>query len=142
MTLCWFSESNSNFNYKCVIVFSEFFLKIILRYTSSDYFIEPSIFFKKINLFRPIAMLAILTFFWKNSKKMKKTSKNQILRHGVILCVLVASKNNKLDFWQTFQKNPAQKGLSSTNIYRFQSKRPRYDHSRGIVCDSVPVFGT
>ena len=30
-------------NYKCIIVCSKFFPKIILRYTSSDYFAESSI---------------------------------------------------------------------------------------------------
>ena len=25
---------------------------------------------------------------------------------------------------------------------RFQAKRLRYDHSRCVVCDSVPIFGT
>ena len=27
-------------------------------------------------------------------------------------------------------------------MYRFQAKRPRYEHSRGIVRDKVPIFGT
>ena len=87
-------------------------------------------------------MPAIWTIFSKNSKKMNKTSKKDILWHGVLLFVLVDRKNDKLDFYQTLQKITSQKGLSSINIYGFQVKRPRYDHFRGIVCDNVPIFGT
>ena len=88
-------------------------------------------------------MVAILTiFFSKNSKKMKKQSIQEILWHGVFLCVLVDRKNYKLDFRQTFKTNTSQKVLSSMNMYRFQAKRPRYDHSRRIFCDNVPIFGT
>ena len=73
---------------------------------------------------------------------MKKTSKKQILRHGVLLCVLVASKNNKLDICQTSPRIPPHKGLPSINIYGFQAKRAAYDHSHGMFCDNVPTFGT
>ena len=73
---------------------------------------------------------------------MNRTSKNEILWLGDLLCVLVVRKNNKLDFCKTLQKNPSRKDLSSINIYKFQVKRPRYDHPRGIVCDNVPIFGT
>ena len=27
------------------------------------------------------------------------------------------------------------------NMYRFQAKRPTYDHFHSIVCDKVPIFG-
>ena len=87
-------------------------------------------------------MLAISTIFSKNSKKRKKTSKKEILWHGVLLCVLVDRKNNKHDFCQTLQKITSQKGLSSINIYGLQVKRPIYDHFRDIVCDNVPIFDT
>ena len=73
---------------------------------------------------------------------MKKTSKKQILRHGVLLCVVVASKNDKLGISQSFRRIPPHKGLSSINIYRFEAIRARYDHSHGMVCDTVPIFGT
>ena len=53
---------------------------------------------------------------------MKKNSKKEILWHGALLCVLVASKNDKLEFSQTFQKNHSQKGLSCTDIHGFQAK--------------------
>ena len=43
MSLCRFFESNSKLFYKCVIVCSEIFTKIILRNKISDYFAEPSI---------------------------------------------------------------------------------------------------
>ena len=72
--------------------------------------------FQKFNFFERISLLSILTFFWKNSNKMKKTSKKQILRHGVLLCVLVASKNDKLDISQTFWRVPPHKGLSSIRV--------------------------
>ena len=85
-------------------------------------------------------MLSILTFL-KNSKKMNRTSKNEILLHGVLLCVLVVRKNDKLYICQNLQKK-SRKGVSSINIYMFQVKRPRYDHFRGIVCDNMPIFGT
>ena len=91
MFLCRFSESNSNLNYKCVIVCSEIFPKNILRYTSSDYFIEPSIDLKNLPPF------------------------DEILQ---------------------------QKDLSSKKHYWSETKRPRYDLFRGIVCDNVPIFDT
>ena len=53
---------------------------------------------------------------------MKKKSKTEILWHGVLLCVLVASKNDKLEFLQTFQKIHSQKSLSCTDIHGFQAK--------------------
>ena len=73
---------------------------------------------------------------------MKKTSKKQIIRHGVLLCVVVASKNDKLGISQSFRRIPPHKGLSSINIYRFEAIRARYDHSHGMVCDTVPIFGS
>ena len=36
--------------------------------------------------------------FSKKSKKVKKYSKNEILWHGVLSCVLVARINDKLEF--------------------------------------------
>ena len=78
-------------------------------------------------------------------KKLKKNEtkhKKKILRHGILFCVLVASKNDNLGIPQTFRRIPPHKGLSSINIYRFQAKRARYDHSHGMVCDTVPIFGT
>ena len=50
-------------------------------------------------------MVAILTFYEKKTNKVKKPSKKDILWHGVLLCVLVAMKNGKLDFCQIVQKN-------------------------------------
>ena len=72
---------------------------------------------------------------------MKKYSKNEILWHRVLLCLLVARINDKLEFWQNLQKNPSHKGLSSMNMNMFQAKWPSYGHSRGIVSDKVPIFG-
>ena len=141
MPLCRFLESTSNLNYKCVIVCSEFFQKIILRYTISDYFTEPSIVLIKLT-FSTNSLARHLGLFWQNSNKMKNTPKKEIFWHGVLLCVLVARENDKLHFWQTFHKNPSHKGLSSINMYRFQFKPPRHDHSRGIVCDNLSIFGT
>ena len=69
-------------------------------------------------------------------------SKNKILWHGALLCVVVDIKNNKLEFLQKKLQNVSQKVLSSINMYRFQSKRPRYDHFHSIVCDKIPIFGT
>ena len=43
--------------------------------------------------------------FLKKIKKVKKLSKKDILWHGVLLCVLVAMKKDKLDFWRIVQKN-------------------------------------
>ena len=71
---------------------------------------------------------------------MKKYSKNEFLWHGDILCVLVAIKNDKLDFWQNCQTKSSQKGLSSINIYKFQAKWTSYEYSHGIVCDKVLIF--
>ena len=48
----------------------------------------------------------------------KKNQKKQILRHGLILCVLVATKNDKLGIPKTFRRIPPHKGLSSIDIYR------------------------
>ena len=57
-------------------------------------------------------MVAILTSFEKKSNKVKKPQKKKILSHGVLLCVLVAIKNDKFDFSQIVQKKSSQKGLS------------------------------
>ena len=58
----------------------------------------------------------------KKIKKVKKSSKNEILWHGVPSCVLVCRINIKHEFSQTFQKKYSQKGLSSINMYKFQAK--------------------
>ena len=42
--------------------------------------------------------------FLKKSKKVKKYSENEILWHGVVLCVLVARKNDKLEFDKVYKK--------------------------------------
>ena len=76
---------------------------------------------------RPLSMNSRVDHFdhfSKNSQKTKKITKNEILRHGVLLYLLVARKNNKFDFLLTFQKIATQKGLSSINMHRFQAKRP------------------
>ena len=73
---------------------------------------------------------------------MKKYSKKEILWHGVLLCVLVDMKNDKLEFSQRFQKTSSQKDQPSINIYKFRVKWPRYDHSCGIVCDNELIFDT
>ena len=65
---------------------------------------------------------------------MKKYSKKEILWHGVLLCVLVDRKNDKLEFSQRFQKTSSQKDQPSINIYKFRVKWPGHDHSCGIVC--------
>ena len=41
---------------------------------------------------------SILTIFFKKIKESEKYSKNEILWHGVLLCVLVARKNDKPEF--------------------------------------------
>ena len=54
--------------------------------------------------------------FYEKCDKVINTSKNQILWHGLLICVLVAMKNDKLDFGQLLQKKSSQKGLSCMNI--------------------------
>ena len=88
MTLCRFSESNSNLNYKCVIVCSEFFQKIILRYKSSDYFIELSIVLKNTTSFNECVARKSKLFFFKKFKGNKENIKKEILQHEVLSCVL------------------------------------------------------
>ena len=61
-------------------------------------------------------------FLKEMKKKVKKYSKKETLWHGVLLYVLVSSKNDKLEFSQTFQNNTSQKCQSSTNMYKFQAK--------------------
>ena len=125
-----------------MIVWSEFFPKIILRYKSTGYFTESLIVFKDSIFFERTSLLSILTFFWKISNKMKKHRKNKSFGMESFYVYLVASKNNKLDICQTSPRIPPHKGLPSINIYRFQSKRVTYDHSHGMVCDNVHTFGT
>lgn len=84
-------------------------------------------------------MVAILTVFQKKSNKVKIPSKKYILQHGVLLCVLLAMNNDKLDFAQIFQKNSSQKVLSRINIYKFKAK-PSCGNSHNIFCDKVLVF--
>ena len=99
MPLCRFLESNSNLNYKCVIVCSEFFQKIILRYTISDYFTEPSIVLIKLTFSMSSLAHHFGPFFEKTQingrkhpkkkslgmyrfeGKWKKTPKKEILSH-------------------------------------------------------------
>ena len=53
---------------------------------------------------------------------MKKYSKKETLWHEVLLRVLVNRKNDKLDFWQTFQNETSQKCQLSINMHKFQDK--------------------
>ena len=78
--------------------------------------------------------------FRKKSNKVKKPSKKDIISHVVLLCVLVAMENDKLNFGQIFQKKSSQKVLSCINIYKFQAKRPSYGNSHSIVCDKGLIF--
>ena len=80
--------------------------------------------------------------FSKKSNKVTNYSKNEIIWHGALLCVLVDSKNNKLEFWPNFQKNASQKGVSSINMYMFQAKWPNYGHFCALVYVKVPIFDT
>ena len=54
--------------------------------------------------------------FNENIKQNDKHLKKDIIWHGVLICVLVAMKNDKLDFSQNLQRKSSQKGLSSINI--------------------------
>ena len=69
--------------------------KIILRYLGR---IICSIHKKveRFNTFLWIDMLTMLTPFCKKWMKMKTNSKNAILLHGFLLCVLLSRKNDKL----------------------------------------------
>ena len=45
-------------------------------------------------------------------------------------------------FHKICKKNSSQKGLSSINMYKFQSKCPSYGNSHDIVYDKVTIYGT
>ena len=87
MTLCRFSESNSNSNYKCVIVCSEFFLKISLIYTSSDFFTEPSIVLQN----QPLSTNSHARYFDLILKKLKENE--------------LKLKKRKYLAWSPFKRN-------------------------------------
>ena len=46
MTLCWFIKNKTNLNYKCLIDRSRKSARIILRYLSSHYILDPPIVLK------------------------------------------------------------------------------------------------
>ena len=69
-----FSKINSNLNSKCVIVWSEIFPKIIIRYKSIGYFTEPLIVFKNSTPFNEYPCSPFWPFEktqtkWKNIEK-------------------------------------------------------------------------
>ena len=60
--------------------------------------------------------------FLKEIKIYEKVLKKETLWHVVLLRVLVYRKNDKIDFWQTFQNKTSQKCESSINMHKFQDK--------------------
>jgi hypothetical protein len=87
-------------------------------------------------------MSAVLVAFWSRHKKFKKNHKNTNPSRCVMLCDLVARKNNKLWILQVFWKSVHKKELSRTKLHGFQVKWASYDHNHGIVCSNDPILCT
>jgi hypothetical protein len=84
----------------------------------------------------------VLAAFWIGHKKFKKNQKNTNPSRCVILCDLVASKNNKLEILQTFWKSVHKKELSCIKFHGFQARWASYGHNHGIVCSNDPILCT
>ena len=97
--------------------------------------------FWKFDPFQWMAMPANLANFSKNSNKVKENSKKSILWHGILLCPLVAIKNDKPKICQSLQKLHHKKAYHLWTWMGFKAKWPSYGHSERIVCDLVPLFG-
>ena len=63
-----------------------------------------------------MAIPGILARFTKNSKKSETKHKKIIFEHGLLLCPLVAIKNDEPEIFQTLHKVASQGGLSSMNM--------------------------
>ena len=73
----------------------------------------------------------------KNEEK-NTSSKNAILSHGVLLCVLVARKNTKLSIWQIWKKNLHKTAYPVWTFMAFKWNDQGDDHIHCIVYYNVP----
>jgi hypothetical protein len=72
-----------------------------------------------------------------NSKKNQKNTNHSCC---VMLCDLVARKNNKLRILQTFWKSVHKKELSHTKFHGFQARWASYGFNHDIVLCSNPIL--
>jgi hypothetical protein len=84
----------------------------------------------------------VLATFWNRHKKFKKHQKNTNPSRGIILCDLVARKNNKLWILPTFWKSVHKKELSCMKFHGFQVRWASYGYNHGIVCSNEPILCT
>ena len=90
--------SGSNFNYRCLILCSWFFPKIIFRFTTIYFIIDTQSFFKIQILGKKVHARC----FGHILNQAQVIQKNVKPSHYVILCDLVARKSNKLGLSQIF----------------------------------------
>jgi hypothetical protein len=84
----------------------------------------------------------VLAAFWNRHKKFKNNQKYSNPSCYVMLCDLVANKNNKLEISKTFWKSVHKKELSCMKFHGFQAKWASYAHNHGIVCSNDPILCT
>ena len=60
--------------------------------------------------------------FFEKLKEFENILKKEILWNRLLLCPLVARKNDKLEFSQTLQKNQTQEGLPPMDMNGFQGQ--------------------
>jgi hypothetical protein len=87
-------------------------------------------------------MPTVLAVFWNRHKIFKQNQKNTKSSRCVILCNLVANKNNRLRILQTFWKSVHKKELSCMKFHWFQAIWARYGHNQGIVCSNDLILYT
>jgi hypothetical protein len=84
--------------------------------------------------------LTDLAAFWNRHNKFKNNQNNTNPSRCVILCDLVARKNNKLWILPTFRKSVHKKELSRMKFHGFQARWASYGHNHGIVCSNYPIL--
>jgi hypothetical protein len=85
---------------------------------------------------------AVLAAFWNRHNKFKKTQKDTNPSRCIMLCDLVARKNNKLWILPTFWKSVHKKELPCMKFHGFQARWASYGHNHGIVCSNDPILCT
>jgi hypothetical protein len=83
---------------------------------------------------------AVLAAFSNRHKKFLKNQKNTNPSRCIMLCDLVARKNNKLWILPIFWKSVQKKELPCTKFHGFQARWASYGHNHGIVCSNDPIL--
>jgi hypothetical protein len=111
----------SNLNYRCLIVCSCFFLKIIFSVTSAYFIIDPRVVLQDLTPSKEGSRLP----FWPHFESTIRNSKKMKPSHCVMLCDLVWKKINKLGLSQILYKILLRNELPCIELHGFKAKWAR-----------------